>query len=820
MMNDIRIELDCKDETFSSREEMEILYVLSGRTAVMLRNTNYALRAEHFTVFNPYEEHGIYRGEGSHTLSFYIPDSVLREAGAGHIDCCSQTMPERGEYIELIRVRLAQLFKALQTDRNRSFVLSQAYGLLSILAQEFYTEKKPAVRDEHVINALRYIGSHYTQDISLGEVADEIHLSKSHLSRIFQKQTGTGFAGYVNALRLNLAKTLLENTKKSILDVALECGFSSANILNANFKNAYGCTPGAYRQRGDMEASPVVEASANRLPEEVSYMPLLKHAAAEENPLPLIKPRNDRLIMSVNVHENLGVFRSCHREVISAGRASELLTDDLRETIHRTKSEIDYQYVYIQGILDDAMDVYHESEEGDFYLNFTYIDLVVDFLICERVCPFIELGFTPAALYGGEITERELFGGSVFKLPKDLHRWQLVVESLLAHFLNRYGEESVKEWRFSPSPAIFTQFYQFPLEDYLPYYRSTYEGIRNILPDAYIAGCTLDTGLLTLDGTEALEQFLEYSKAYECMPDALSFQCMHADYSQVPIDTTVQRIIAKAETHPGEPTRISADSNILRKELQMVQKVVDRHCGSFQPDLMVTSWNSTHWHEDLGNDTCFKAAFVFKHFIENSDMLKALTYCHLTDAAEKKISGSCIFHGGTGLATYRVVPKAAYYAYRLLGYMDGIVVARRDGCLITRSADSKRICIGLYNYCHVDEERHASVFISSNEQYTGDRYYGFQDRGVRSCQIHLGGLIPGVYSKETRSINRMTGSSYDTWMTMGAPEIMMPPELENLIEASRPGYHFSKEKVERGKELLITEVLDAHEVKVVVLRKQ
>ena len=120
----------------------------------------------------------------------------------------------------------------------------------------------------------------------------------------------------------------------------------------------------------------------------------------------------------------------------------------------------------------------------------------------------------------------------------------------------------------------------------------------------------------------------------------------------------------------------------------------------------------------------------------------------------------------------------------------------------------------------MDEDRHSSSFGSENDQYLSDRYYGYQDHGVRSYQIYIGGLIPGLYKKETRSINRTAGSSYDAWMTIGAPEIMMPPELEYLIEVSRPGYQFAKEKVERGKDLLITEVLDAHEVRIVVLKKQ
>lgn len=818
-MEEIRFELDCDAEGMHFHDEMEILYVLSGRMAVMTANTNFVLNPEQFAVFDPYESHSLYKEKGNHTLSLYISRQMLHYAGLGEIRCCSCIHLEKEWYLQLIRGRLGLLFKGYLRDReDRLYQLSQLFSLLAVLKQEFSAgEGAPHTVEsgkDTIREALRYIGDHFTEELSLQQAADHVFWSRSHFSREFQKQAGIPFAAYLRSLRLNLASRLLLDTQRSVTEVAVESGFSNSNTLIANFRQRYGCTPGEFRAR---HAGQGLYGKTEQLPEDVSYMGLLRHVPYEA-PQTLEKRLTVPVRQNVDVRADGGALRLCQSQVISVGWARDLLQENVRNSIRMAKKKIGFRYATFHGLLDDALDVYHEDADGKSWINTTYIDMILDFLLSAGIRPWLELGFTPRLLARKETYDFP-YGESVILLPEDPEKWRHFLEHFLDHLTERYGIERVSGWRFAASPALYVSYHVFSMDDYLPYYLATFRAVRSRLPEAFFAGCTLDTGFLTLDGDGLLVQFLEYCTRNGCMPDAISLQCIQCDYSRLPREVTERNITGRGENSLGEPARISRDPQIMKKEIARVREVMDR-MGAKECEIVMLSWNSTHWQADLGNDTCFKSAFIFKSFLENSDTLSAMAYSYLTDNTERKIVASNIFHGGTGLVTYRDIPKAACYAYELLGRMEGTVSARGDGFLVSRSEDCKRIRIALYHYCHVREETHVTCALPESEQRTTDRYYGFEDRGVRSFSFYLSGMETGVYQKVSYSVNRRHGSSYDAWMSMGAPTILLSEQLDYLQKTSVPGCYYERVRVDKGETLLISALLEAHEIRVICLDKQ
>lgn len=814
MTEEIRFEVDCEAEVTDFHSEMELLYVLSGRTAVMLSGTNFVLQPEDFIVFNSWEHHALYRENGAHTLSLYISSSYIVDNGIGKVMCCSHIDKELQEYFGLIRSKLALLFKEYnEPDRNKIYMMSQLFGLLAVLKQEFevkddviFSKEKRSIQE-----ALQYMEAHYKEKITLQEVADHVYLSKSYLSREFPKNTGVSFADHLRILRLNEAMRLLRNSEKTINEVALESGFSNINTMITNFNEVYKCTPGSWRKQNLSKDSPQTE----EINSELSYMGLLRHAPYEEIHQPLNKKIRSTVREHIELKENLGEFHSCHKEVISAGLAESLLNENIRNTIRKVKRDIGVRYMYFHSLLDDSLEVYHENSDGEIWVNFTYVDMILDFLVSIGILPWIEFGYTPARLAKKE----QKFGDSVILLPQDLQKWKYLIMKVTGHFIERYGVETVKEWRFSPTAILYASYNVFTVTEYLEYYLATYKGIREVLPTAKIYGCTFDTGFFVVDGYENMVRFLSFCRKNSCVPDGFTVQHMGCDYSVIPRSETEKRISARGEMRLGEPAPINRDKNILRKELLKVRKILNAN-GFETLKIYVTAWNSTLWQADLGNDTCYKSAYIFKSFLESSDLTDGMAYCHLTDNTERKIINSNVFHGGYGLVTYRGLTKAAYFAYKLSGYMNGTILAQGEGYLITKSANGKRIQIGLYNYCHINEKTHITHELSEYEQYNIDRYYGFENKGVMLFHFYLRGLQEGTYSKTSYSISRDHGSSYDKWMEIGAPEILMDEQLDYLEKSSLPGQNFEKIFIEKGSELLVSAVLDVHEVRVICVEKR
>ena len=76
-----------------------------------------------------------------------------------------------------------------------------------------------------------YINEHFAENLSLEQVADLAGFSKYHFTRLFKQYTDTSFYKYLNQKRIDYAKTLLLDPDLPVIDVALQCGFSSLSAF-------------------------------------------------------------------------------------------------------------------------------------------------------------------------------------------------------------------------------------------------------------------------------------------------------------------------------------------------------------------------------------------------------------------------------------------------------------------------------------------------------------------------------------------------------------------------------------------------------------
>ncbi len=100
-----------------------------------------------------------------------------------------------------------------------------------------------------------YINEHYAEPLTLEEVASMAGFSKYHFTRLFKQYADTSFYKYLNQKRINQAKALLVNKELSVLEVALQCGFSNLSSFLRMFKLVTGCTPTELRRmyHGDFD---------------------------------------------------------------------------------------------------------------------------------------------------------------------------------------------------------------------------------------------------------------------------------------------------------------------------------------------------------------------------------------------------------------------------------------------------------------------------------------------------------------------------------------------------------------------------------------
>lgn len=95
--------------------------------------------------------------------------------------------------------------------------------------------------------ACLYISQNCAEPLTLDSVARQLGISKSYFSHLFKDYTQMTFIEYLIRERINRAETMLWGPKKKILDIAMECGFSSISSFNRTFKRVKGISPTAFR---------------------------------------------------------------------------------------------------------------------------------------------------------------------------------------------------------------------------------------------------------------------------------------------------------------------------------------------------------------------------------------------------------------------------------------------------------------------------------------------------------------------------------------------------------------------------------------------
>ena len=101
---------------------------------------------------------------------------------------------------------------------------------------------------KEIRNAMDYMEKNLSREITLNEVAEYAGISPVYFSQLFKQQTGENFSEYLNKIRINKAKRLLEETNLKIYEVAYSSGFNQPQYFIKIFKEMVGMTPLDYRK--------------------------------------------------------------------------------------------------------------------------------------------------------------------------------------------------------------------------------------------------------------------------------------------------------------------------------------------------------------------------------------------------------------------------------------------------------------------------------------------------------------------------------------------------------------------------------------------
>lgn len=147
---------------------------------------------------------------------------------------------------EISEIRLDQ-----SLDKKGQNLVKKKYansGLTEITSQIQYEK----------LNELMQIEKFYTEpELTLSALAEKLDIYPNHLSQIINEKEGKNFYDYINKLRVEefIRQVLLpENSKFTMMSIALDCGFNSKSSFNKNFKKVTGQSPTEYLNKRSLDS--------------------------------------------------------------------------------------------------------------------------------------------------------------------------------------------------------------------------------------------------------------------------------------------------------------------------------------------------------------------------------------------------------------------------------------------------------------------------------------------------------------------------------------------------------------------------------------
>ncbi|MDA1477971.1 AraC family transcriptional regulator [Bacillus changyiensis] len=226
-------------------------FIEKGQRLLLCQGQEYIINPGDLVLFNPHDTHSCEQMDGK-ALDYrcinITPDVMIKAVkeitGTASLPYFTKNVlfhHELTSSLQELHVHILQKEKPLQKEELFLNLLEELIRTYSDLT---FLENAPEPSDQVKV-VCSYLEEHYPKNITLDNLSQLTGWSKYHLLRSFTKQKGLSPYSYLETVRINHAKTLLEDGVKPI-EAAFRTGFSDQSHLTKFFKRQVGLTPKQY----------------------------------------------------------------------------------------------------------------------------------------------------------------------------------------------------------------------------------------------------------------------------------------------------------------------------------------------------------------------------------------------------------------------------------------------------------------------------------------------------------------------------------------------------------------------------------------------
>ena len=654
----------------------------------------------------------------------------------------------REKVTQQLRHLLSEMIIEKYRDEDGSALVMQSsvYQIMLMMTRFFKKEipmwEGAEANDERIARIIQLIEQHYSEPLTLSEVAENEFLSISYLSRYFKQMAGIGFLNYLNQVRLKHSIDDLLYTTDNLYEIAHNNGFSTAKNYSMIFKSVYHMTPSQYRKQHQqanlirekeeevqeetssvMESPAVLIQLAKYLDEGADQNFVYDKAPVEELEIHLEKESEEKL-----GHEKHLVF---------IGELKELLNENVKKQVITANQQLGIHHIGIRNLISGStllpeVDTDEMISTSPVYAN---SDLAVQFLKEQQIPLFIRIDYK-------EIKQDETSFFDRF-------------DRFIQHSLLVFGRSFVGQWRVlfqGPSQKALSA--EELKSMYLKLWHLLKSRINHITIGYYISFDEKQDAILG-------DQHWIFDEA-----DKIDFISYDADQNDlIDFDKISDKDFIKSQDYIVDKTA-------------RLKQYLRRH--QMNKPLCLNNWNTLTGNTRYTNGTFFRGALILRTVLALSKEVDSLGFWINNELHEKSSGSRNILIDGLELFHFFNGKRPVYYAVMFKERLQGKVIAKGESFVMTENEEGYQII--LYN-----ERRF-------NPQYSTDELF-IQSR-KKELHFSLKGLKKGDYQIRTFRFDSENGGLYKNWGELNSQYGIDREIIDYIVQTSRPAIELKDECIE------------------------